>query len=75
MVYSTSVPPVGYLYRAATVALLFRSELHMNQTLDMIQDYVRINAELQRIPIEPIEIVELMDSGHGPDLNQIYLFR
>jgi len=75
MVYGTVIPPLGDLYRAATVAMLFRSELHMNTTLDMVQEHVAINANLQRIEFEPIEVVELSDPGHGLNLDQLYLFR
>jgi len=75
MVYGTSIPVVGALYRAPTVAMLFRSELHMNTTLDMVQNYVAINAGLQRAVFEPTEIVELSDPGHGLNLDQLYLFR
>lgn len=65
----------GKLYRASTVALIFRSKTYMEQVVAEVMDDVRTNAYIQRIPIEDFEIVELTDPIYGQDEDQVFYFR
>jgi len=65
----------GELYRASTVAMLFRSMSHMNSVVAEVLDDVRENAYIQRIPIENFQVVELSDPVYGQDEDRIYYFR
>ena len=64
----------GDLYRASTVALLFRSRKHMEAVLLEVTEEVGINARIQDIPLTSSESVELSDPGHGIDIDQLYHF-
>lgn len=65
----------GGLYRASTVAMIFRSMTHMNRVMNQVVSDVLINAEIQRVPIEDYEVVELQDPVFGQDEDRIYYFR
>jgi len=66
--------PQGEIYRATTVAMLFRSKRHMKAVLSEIISEVRTNARLQRIDIQLTENVELVDAVYGLDINKDYYF-
>jgi hypothetical protein len=67
--------PQGDLYRTWTVAMLFRSERHMDDVVQEVIEDVRTNADMQRTTIENYEVVELVDPVYGQDNDKIYYFR
>jgi hypothetical protein len=66
---------LGDLYRASTVAMIFRSQAHMNDVLAEVISEVRTNAVLQRMPIESVETVVLQDPVYGQDDDKLFYFR
>lgn len=66
--------PVGDLYRANTVAMIFRSKSHMEAVLEEVTEEVQTNARIQRIDIDNFEVIDLTDPGHGLDIDEDYFF-
>jgi hypothetical protein len=66
---------LGDLYRVSTVSMIFRSEAHMNDVLAEVISEVRMNAVLQRVPMESTETVVLQDPVYGQDDDKLFYFR
>jgi hypothetical protein len=65
----------GDLYRTSTVAMIFRSKSHMNNIVAEVVAEVGINADMQRVPIDFTEVIELQDPVYGQDNDSIFYFR
>lgn len=72
MVYSLVPGVPGDLYRASTVALLFRSQAYMEKVLGEIIREFRIAARLQDCLRPDVEIMVLSDPLSGLDLDKAY---
>jgi hypothetical protein len=66
LVYTEEAEP-GELYRAATVAMIFRSEDQMDKVVRRVIEDVGVNARLQRSPLGPVAPVEFTDPVWGKD--------
>jgi len=72
---STVSPGDRELYRSNQVALICRSQVHMDLLLEKIVEDLKINAYIQGLENEPFEVYAARDAVVGSNQDQLYHFR